>query len=187
MKKNSILKMGLILLAICAVAGLLLGIIYESTKDIIAEKKESVNQAAYRKVLPEAEDMTRLEVPESESSEVLEVYESDAGYAIKIMAKGYAGDDLEMAVGIDHEGIVTGVCIISHGETPGLGAKATEAEFLDQYKGKSTAEPLTVTKTGAAADTEIDAITGATKTSNGVTAGVNRAFAYYNDFLKGAK
>lgn len=187
MKKNAIVRMGLVLLLVCAAAGLLLGLVYESTKDLIADKKESVNQAAYQKVLPDAGELTKLEIPQSEQADILEVYEAQNGYAIKIMAKGYAGDDLEMAVGIDKDGIVTGVTIISHAETPGLGAKASEEAFLDQYKGKTVETDLTVTKTGAVSETEIDAITGATKTTNGVTAGVNRAFMYYNQYLKEAK
>lgn len=187
MKNNAIVRMGLVLLAVCAAAGLLLGVVYESTKDLIANKKESVNQAAYQKVLPEAGELTKMEVPEEEQSEILEVYEAEKGFAIKVMAKGYAGDDLEMAIGIDRDGLVTGVKIISHAETPGLGAKATEDTFLDQYKGKSTETDLVVSKTGASSEIEIDAITGATKTTNGVTAGVNRAFAYYNQYLKEAK
>lgn len=187
MKQNAIVKMGLVLFIVCAAAGLLLGIVYESTEDLISNKKESVNQAAYQKVLPNAGELTKLTVPEEEQSEILEVYGSEHGYAIKVLAKGYAGDDLEMAVGIDMNGVVTGVKIISHAETPGLGAKAAEDAFLDQYKEKTTLSELTVTKTGAASETEIDAITGATKTSNGVTAGVNRAFTYYNEHLKGGE
>lgn len=185
MKKNAILKMGFVLLFVCAAAGLLLGIVYESTKDLIADKKESVNQAAYQKVLPDAGTLTPLEVAAERQEEILEVYRSEKGYAIKVLTKGYAGDDLEMAVGIDQNGMVTGVKVISHAETPGLGAKAAEEDFLEQYKEKTAAADLIVTKTGAASDTEIDAITGATKTSNGVTDGVNMAFAYYNEYLKG--
>lgn len=185
MKQDSMIKMGLVLLAICACAGLLLGIAYESTADMIAQKKEAVNQAAYQRVLPDAGELSSQEVVEEES-DILEVYASEKGYAIKVLAKGYAGDDLELAVGINKEGTVTGVQIISHAETPGLGAKATEAAFLDQYVEKSTENELIVTKTGAIQDNEIDAITGATKTTNGVTKGVNRAFEYFNSYLKEA-
>ena len=75
-----------------------------------------------------------------------------------------------MAVGLDHDGMVTGVEVISHSETPGLGSKAAEESFLSQYVGKSADMQLTVTKTGAQSEAEIDAISGATKTTNGVTA-----------------
>ena len=101
MKKNAILKMGFVLLFVCAAAGLLLGIVYESTKDLIADKKESVNQAAYQKVLPDAGTLTSVEVAQEWEEEILEVYSSEKGYAIKVLTIGYAGDDLEMAVGID--------------------------------------------------------------------------------------
>ena len=185
MKQSLVAKMGLVLLLICAIAGLFLGVAYETTKDLIAEKKASVNQEAYQKVLPNAEQLTPLSVDASQQTDILEVYESDQGYAIKVLAKGYAGDDIEMAVGLDHDGMVTGVEVISHSETPGLGSKAAEESFLSQYVGKSADMQLTVTKTGAQSEAEIDAISGATKTTNGVTGGVNRAFTYFNEYLRG--
>ncbi|MFR2465176.1 MAG: FMN-binding protein, partial [Clostridia bacterium] len=106
----------------------------------------------------------------------------NGGVAMKVMGTGYGGD-MEMAVGIDADGNVTGVSIISHGETPGLGAKATEADFIDQYSGKNAKETLTVVK-GDAAENEISAISGATITSRGVTEGVNEALQYYTVYLK---
>ncbi|MFQ9802389.1 MAG: FMN-binding protein [Clostridia bacterium] len=148
---------------ITAIAGCCLGFVYESTKDVIADKKEEVNQRAYAKVLPDAGVLTKLEVQPDQKA-VLEVYRAEnGGVAMKVMGTGYGGD-MEMAVGIDADGNVTGVSIISHGETPGLGAKATEADFIDQYSGKNAKETLTVVK-GDAAENEISAISGATITS----------------------
>ena len=126
--------------------------------------------------------LTKLEVQPDQKA-VLEVYRAEnGGVAMKVMGTGYGGD-MEMAVGIDADGNVTGVSIISHGETPGLGAKATEADFIDQYSGKNAKETLTVVK-GDAAENEISAISGATITSRGVTEGVNEALQYYTVYLK---
>ncbi len=83
--------------------------------------------------------------------------------------------------------MVSGIDIIKHSETPGLGAKADQPAFKDQFKGKPT-EDLVVVKTGASSDEEIDSISGATITSRAVTNAVNEASAYYNEHLsKGAK
>ena len=178
--KNDLVRLGAILFLITAIAGCCLG--YESTKDVIADKKEEVNQRAYAKVLPDAGVLTKLEVQPDQKA-VLEVYRAEnGGVAMKVMGTGYGGD-MEMAVGIDADGNVTGVSIISHGETPGLGAKATEADFIDQYSGKNAKETLTVVK-GDAAENEISAISGATITSRGVTEGVNEALQYYTVYLK---
>ena len=67
-------------------------------------------------------------------------------------------------------------------DTPGLGLKAKEAGFRDQYVGKN-ADSLTVTKTGASEDNEIDAISGATVTSNAVTNAVNAALYYLHNCM----
>ncbi|MFR3483376.1 MAG: RnfABCDGE type electron transport complex subunit G [Clostridia bacterium] len=180
--KNDLVRLGAILFLITAITGCCLGFVYESTKDVIADKKEEVNQRAYAKVLPDAGVLTKLEVQPDQKA-VLEVYRAEnGGVAMKVMGTGYGGD-MEMAVGIDADGNVTGVSIISHGETPGLGAKATEADFIDQYSGKNAKETLTVVK-GDAAENEISAISGATITSRGVTEGVNEALQYYTVYLK---
>lgn len=180
---------GLILFVICLCAGLLLGVAHTLTEGAIETKKASVNEEAYREVLPQASALTKLELDydQSEFGSIQEIYEAPEGYAVKVIGKGYAGDDIEIAVGIDKEGKVTGLSIISMSETPGLGAKAKEPAFCDQFIGKSTRTPLKVVKTGNAGESEIDALTGATKTSNGVTKAVNTVFSFYETYLKGRK
>ena len=189
MKKSKIpemLRLGLILFAITAVAGILLGIVYENTKDIIAAKKETVNQAAYLSVLGVDEaTMTSIEVDESYADVVSEIYEAEGiGYAMKVIGSGYGGD-IEIAIGFDSEGTILAIEIVSSSETAGLGQKASEPEFKDQFEGLSTDLELEVTKNTAASDNEIEAISGATITSNAVTEAVNEGIAYYNEFLKG--
>ena len=180
--QNDLARLGAVLFLITAIAGCLLGFAYESTKDVIAAKKEAVNQRAYAEVLPDAGVLTKLEVQPDQKA-VLEVYRAEnGGYAMKVLGAGYGGD-IELAVGIDAGGSVVKVSIISHGETPGLGSKAAEPDFIGQYSGKSAEAPLTVVK-GEAADNEISAISGATITSRGVTGGVNEALQYYTEYLK---
>ena len=90
---------------------------------------------------------------------------------MSVTAKGFGGD-IQLTVGVK-DGVVTGVRIGTHSETPGLGARAAEEKFYGQFTGKSGA--LSVIKTGEAGDSEINAITAATITSTAVTNAVNEA------------
>ena len=92
-------------------------------------------------------------------------------------AKGFGGT-VGLTVGVS-DGAITGVRIGSHSETPGLGAKAADEAFYGQFAGKSG--ELTVTKTGAVTDQEINAITAATITSKAVTGAVNEVLAAAQD------
>ena len=100
-----------------------------------------------------------------------------AGYAIKVVASGSQGN-IEMMVGVDADKVITGVSIVSNSETAGIGSKVMDNEstasgvgVLSQFEGKSPADGELVVNKG------IDAITGATVSSKGVTAGVNAALA----------
>ena len=86
-----------------------------------------------------------------------------------------------MIVGVDREKTVTGVKIISMSETPGLGSKAQEPEFNDQFIKKDVSKPLKVIKSGIIDENEIVAISGATITSTAVTSGVNAAVDAVNN------
>ena len=180
---KEMVRLGVVLFLITAIAGLLLGVAYESTKDIIAEKKEAVNQAAYKEVLPEATALTKMELPEGVSENILEVYEDAAGYAMKVMGSGYGGD-MEIAMGLTPEGEIVAVKIISSSETAGLGQKAGDESFKGQYTGKNASMVLEVTKQAASAENQIEAISGATITSDAVTAAINEGLAFYNEYLK---
>lgn len=100
-----------------------------------------------------------------------------AGYAIKVVASGSQGS-IEMMVGVDGEGAVTGVSIVDNSETAGIGSKVMNNEtlasgvgVLDQFQGKSAADGT------LSVGSNVDAITGATVSTKGVTTGVNAALA----------
>lgn len=196
------LMLGLKLLIITAIAGLILGWIHQITLEPIEKQNVKTNNEAMNEVLPSAKEFAKIaakEVKEGEKVEkvlpkensIVEVNKGQngsevAGYAIKVETKGYGGK-IEMMVGISNEGKLDGIKILNHSETPGLGAKAPEPAFSDQYKGKAINAPLEVIKGTASKDNEIAAITGATITSKAVTKGVNEAVEYYNKELKGGQ
>ncbi len=99
------------------------------------------------------------------------------GHVVKADGQGYA-DKIELLVGLDAQGKhITGLFILEQKETPGLGAKILEPGWRGQFIEKSTANTLSVVKGGGAREDEIDAISGATISSNSVTGIVNTAVA----------
>ena len=91
--------------------------------------------------------------------------------------EGYGGD-ITVSMGIDNEGTVKGIELLKISETAGLGMKAKEPAFKDQFKDKNVTQ-FAYTKTGASSDFEIDAISGATITTKAVTNAVNAGIEYY--------
>lgn len=189
---KEIVSLGLRLLLITAVVGLLLGLANKITAEPIAKQQKMENDAAMAEVLPVADEFTLKEdVTLPEASIISEVNEGKkggevTGYAIKVAPKGYGGI-INMMVGISTEGTVEGIKILSHGETPGLGANAEKPEFSDQYKDKPAEDALAVVKTNPSGESQVKALTGATITSNAVTSGVNEVIDFYNSELKGGQ
>lgn len=184
---KDILKLGVTLFVICAVAALVLGITNNITSPVIEERNIQASNKSRQIVLSDAEEFKQLEGMNSDI--VVEVYEGlkggdVIGYTIKTSPKGYGGA-VEVMVGISTDGKITGVDIGNHSETPGLGSKASEPAFKDQYLDKGVANSLLVVKGNVNNDNEIYAISGATITSNGVTSGVNAAMKIYNEKLSG--
>lgn len=189
---KDMIKLGLNLLIISAVAALLLAFTNSITADTIAQRSEQANAEARKLVLSTAQDFEEVKDAKTDNSkgvEVSEIFEAkDAsgntvGYTLKVLPSGYGGA-IELMVGIDSvNGKVSGINVVSNSETAGLGAKATDPEFSDQYKEKPL-EELSVIKNGTPGDTEIKAISGATITSSAVTNGVDAAIEVYNNSLK---
>jgi len=180
---KDIFKLGTTLFGICAVAALILGVTNNITAPVIEERNIQASNEARKIVLPDADEFKKLD--DINSDMVVEVYEgikgnNVVGYTIKTSSKGYGGA-IESMVGISKDGKITGVEIGNHSETPGLGSKATEPTFKNQYLDKDVSKPLLVIKGSANNENEISAISGATITSNGITNGVNAAMKIYNE------
>lgn len=194
---REILNLGLRLLLICAVAAAALGATYSVTKDPIARNLEEAAKAANQAVCAEATDFVEMQMTEFQSqknwdevySDIMQVIEAKKdgktiAYIIKVNGTGYGGT-IAMTIGIDVQGNFTNMTIDSMNETPGLGTNAAKDDFRNRFAGKSTDKALTVTKTAPANDTEIQALTGATITSKGVTDAMNLAGAFAQAFLLG--
>ena len=171
------LKLALTLLVISAVVSGLLGLTNYVTADKIAAITADKTAASMQEVLP-ADHYTELEYPLTGSQAgVAAVYQADdKGYVVEVTPSGFGGT-IDMVVGVDMTGAVTGVSIISMSETSGLGANASKDSFRSQFVGKSGT--LAVSKDGG----EIDALTGATITSRAVTSGVNTALIVAGEMM----
>ena len=107
-----------------------------------------------------------------------------AGWVIKAAGQGYAGS-IELLLGLNPAGdTISGLFILEQAETPGLGNKITFADWLSQFAGQGSVEPLTVVKDGRTTPGAIDAITGATISSKSVVSIVNRAVKETKGLLK---
>ena len=187
MDPKYIIKLTVTLFVTCVVVAALLGLVDNVTRDKIAAINWENTVAAMKAVVADPDATTfsdalqDIEAPSAAAAAaggtLDSVYEvqvggANVGYAIKVVASGSQGN-IEMMVGVDGEGAVTGVSIVKNSETAGIGSKVMENQngVLDQFVGKSAADGTLVV------GTNVDAITGATVSSKGVTAGVNAALA----------
>ena len=190
-----IIKLTVTLFATCLVVAFCLGLVNGVTLPNITASNLAKTNAALAKVYPEIDEAnfvaTEIEVSDdvaaaasAYSATVTNVYAitdggAEAGYAVQLDVSG-SQSTISMVVGLDPEGTVTGVSVISSGETSGIGTKVTGNDplpsgvgVLDQFQGKSAADqPL---KVGG----NVDAISGATVSSKGITNGVNGALAAF--------
>ena len=182
-----IFKVAGTLTAISLVVALLLGLTNMLTADKIAAINKQKTEEALAKVVsaadcefPPMEDIPQamIDAANEQGGKLSEVYEVQSGgdtigYAFKVTASGSQGN-IVMIVGVDTDLTVTGVSIVKASETAGIGSKVIDNEAgtgaLDQFVGKSGAGTLVVKQ-------NIDAVTGATVSTKGVTKGVNAALA----------
>ena len=169
---KSILITALSLFLICAVAAGALALVNTVTAPTIAANNAAAADKARGEVLPAADSFEENTAPDGAVYYTGKSGGVTVGYVFTTSAKGYGGD-VEIMTGVDAEGRVTGISILSIEETPGLGMNAKKDSFKEQYKGKSG--QLAVNKDGG----EIVAITSATITSRAVTNAVNQALALY--------
>ncbi|MBO5130523.1 MAG: FMN-binding protein [Oscillospiraceae bacterium] len=176
MKKESnflyVIRLTVTLLLICVVMAAALGAVNGVTAPIIEQLTYEKTQRAVSAVLEGGGD----EVADFPAMDMIsKVYHGENGYAVEVTPTGF-DNTITMMVGVNNEGKVTGISIIDHSETAGLGAVAAAATsageaFRAQFAGLSST--ISVTKDGG----QVEAITSATITSRAVCDGVNAALA----------
>ena len=167
-----ILRLTFTLLIICAVVAGILAAVNSITAPIIAASKEAKTQAAIEAVLPGGGQETAFQ---DNTGLVNKVYAGENGYAVEVAPSGFGGA-ITMMVGVDFDGKVLGISIISHAETPGLGAVAAQntdkgVSFRNQFIGLISG--ITI----GDGENQIDSLSGATISSQAIVDGVNAALA----------
>lgn len=190
--KNKIIKDALALTLITLVAGVALGGVYEITKDPIAKQEAQAKAEAYEQVFTDAAAFEEVEMDDTLTKTIRDQMDQEGykaqsieevmraedqsgetlGYAFTVVTSEGYGGDIRFSMGVQNDGTLNGISILSIGETAGLGMNADTPAFKDQFVGKQV-EKLQYTKNGATQDDEINAISGATVTTNAMTNGVN--------------
>ena len=185
-KESTLRSMSVCLTLVCLFCAALLGGVYVLTLDKINQEAVKKTNNAIALVTPEFDNE-----PSSESQTVsldgedITVYPAKkggetVGYAVESStSKGFSGT-INIMVGFDMDGNIVGTSVISHAETPGLGAKMTEPAFYSQFEGKNPASfRLSVTKDGG----DVDAITASTITSRAFCDAVDRAYRVFQKIV----
>lgn len=202
MNKKSILELlknTLIMLAITVIAGGILGVVYEVTKDPISkmeiEAKNEANRAVFVNAASFSEDILDKDAMEKcfkdiyEGVDVTEVLEAKSssgdllGYVFEITTHEGYGGDIVFRAGFQVDGTINGISITSISETAGLGMRAEEV-IVPQFV-ERRADNFEVVKNGASLDNQIDAISSATITSKAIVKGVNAGLTYLREVLGG--
>ena len=184
-----ILKVAGTLTVIALVVAALLGVVNNVTKDKIAEQDAENTRIAMSAVAPEGSEFgDKMDISDAvaaaasaQGGKIVEMYPmtnggADAGYVVKVSASGSQGT-ITMMVGVDANKAITGISVISHSETSGIGTKVVGNEpnsagepVLDQFIGMSSSGSLVVGK-------NVIAVSGATVSTKGITMGANAALA----------
>ena len=197
---KQMMKDAMILFLITLISGAALGLVYEVTKEPIAQQEQKAKNEAYQNVFEAAEDFTEL-TEETYSPDALTAFVKENGFDASIdgVAQALSGDgsvlgyvitvtdhegyggDIQFTMGVADDGTINGIALLSISETAGLGMRAGEV-LVPQFAGKQV-EKFSYTKTGAASDDQIDAISGATITTNAVVNGVNAGLLCFQEKL----
>lgn len=186
---KEILKLMLVLTSICFVSALALSQVYELTKEPIAYQKRLEVLRAIRVVLPEIDNEPDKDVVHLRSSDTADGEPRDitfyrgrlnsdvVGIAFVVGSREGYGGNIDIMLGIDPQGGILGIEVLSHLETPGLGAKIVEKPFKQQFVGRS----LENTRWGVRKDGgDIDQITGATISPRAVVKAIERGLRVFD-------
>ena len=182
-KKDTLLNMFVALFVICIVAGGVLGIVFNATKDPIAAAENAKKTEAIKNVLPEFQELKDIKVKSAMEDDSLKFHlaytdSTFIGAAVETFTnKGFSGN-ISLMVGILADGTIKNISVLQHAETPGLGSKMEEETFKGQFCDKNPASfNFSVKKDGG----DVDAITAATISSRAFCDAVNRALSTFEN------
>lgn len=188
---RELLKLCVVLTIICCCAALSLAYVYELTREPIAYQKRQKKIRAINAVFPQFEDAPGLEIVrvpvcdedlavDGECKTFFNIKNNQTvlGIAFEVSTVSGYGGDIHLMLGVLPGGAISGVKIIEHHETPGLGAKITNEEFYQQFSGKSLEETTWKLSRNSG---DIDQVSGATISSTAVLNAVHSGLNVYHE------
>lgn len=175
---TEILKPALILFIICLVVTFLLAFTNVFTKDAILNQELKTQESSQRIVLPGAVSFLESYKDGIKFYTGFDENNNKIGYVFSNEGKGYGGT-INVMTGIASDGQIQGISILSHNETPGLGANITSDKFTEQFKVNAPKNGFSIIKGESNKNGEISAITGATISSTAVTNAVNKSIEQF--------
>ncbi|MCC8168350.1 MAG: RnfABCDGE type electron transport complex subunit G [Clostridiales bacterium] len=198
---KSVVKNSLILAAFTLVCGLVLGFVYDLTKDRIAAADLEALQEAYQEVFEEASSFAAIDYDEEEANDLVSeagysdtiddvqgAYDSDGnllGYVFTVTAKDGSQGSITLCIGMMLDGTMNGYSITDSSETAGLGSKAGDEEFAGQFV-DVLVEAFEVVSYTTSDVSMVESISGATITSKAVANACNAAILYFDELTDGA-
>lgn len=196
--KKSVIKNTLILVAISLSAALLLSVTYAVTKNKIAEAEEKERMDSFYTVMENAKEFEQI--PDTEISDwngkqtlggtvlsAFKAYDGDKNeIGVVVSAKspnGYGGD-ITLSLGVDKNGVITGMMVTNMSETSGLGSECQNEKWAAQFAGLSR-YPLSYVQKGQPEGDTVDALTGATKTTRAVLEATNAGLLFSQEYIRG--
>lgn len=184
---NKIIKSGITVFVIATIGAVLLSWVYSFTSPKIEEQKYETIKSAISEIFP---DLNNFESISNFSNKdiggginIIDVYkvnlkDGSLGYIIRAKFSGYGGK-IESLFGYEGEKC-KGIYVLEHSETPGLGAKIAENSFRNQFVNKNLKDPFKV-------KSDVNAISGATISSNAVALAIKKIGVFYLENVKGRK
>ena len=165
-----------VLVSICAVAGVLLGVVHQTTEPVAQARAEQKAQEAYAQLMPEASSFEEVPCDVEGCTSALRAKDEsgeDIGVVVVAQSRGYGGQ-VPVAVAFDMDGEVVDTMVMSNSETPGLGTKVADESYIGQYD-ELTARAVTAS--------DIDLISGATISSTAALNAFNTAVEAYLEVI----
>ena len=202
--KNTNVKDAIILLLITLISGVALGVVHEVTLEPIAAAQTKAANETYRAVFPEAAEFTtpddmqsKLDAANADITnwgygkvsvnacfEAKDASGNVIGHVINATSSEGYGGDIQISIGVDNDNKLLGLGFLSISETAGLGMKAKEPAFKDQFIGKDASGEIERVKSGSVDDTQFQALSGATYTSTAVGNALNAALKFLHEYAE---
>ena len=177
MEKNRFIHFGAVLLIIAAISAGILSTVNRLTSTVIAENARKAVNLARKQVLPLAQDFKEDDVKTVDTLKFIPGVNEKGetvGYVVSVLEPGYAGN-IDFVLGIDNNGVITGINVINHQETPGLGSKIMEKEWQTLWIGRNIDYKF---------NKSVDGFVGATISPQSVYNGIIRTLKAYNSGVK---